>query len=296
MNVRDAITEIRNRTHDRESLAWEDPEVLEVMDNRLRHMTTKLRTAGDSIGLDYVDVVPSAMTFVSANLHFYTLPEWLYDIQLIEGMREPNSEPSPFYKATLEDKELWRQSVPVGTYRWAFGRRRQLQLFGTLANFNTIRIWFVRLIPGLFYATVTSGDSTHATLNAKTAFAFKNRTGLYDSFEFEVTADTGGAANVEQVRRCDSFTSNILTFDAAWPAPLSATTNLAMVIPLPEEHLEFYKTMVVKKLFERSGSEDDLALAERDLTYLQGEFESGIARVSTGEPPRLISSRRTVRR
>lgn len=286
LNVIDAITQIRSRVHDREGITFEDAEIFEVMDNRLKHLTTKLRTAGDARGLDYVEVAVSSMTVVQTTEFTYQLPEWITDIQLVEGM-QAGQKPKPFVRVSLEEKETGQ--LP---YVWHFGRRGLIHVKGSVGGFSTVRVWFVRTLPPLFYSTVTSGTALQAVLNAPTAFVFKDREGLYDSFLFEITSHAGFPANVGQVRRCSTYSAKTLVFDTAWPAAITATTILAMCIPLDEEFHEYFITLCVKKLFERTGSADDVAIASQDLAHLEIEFESGIARRSTGEPPRLVSSRR----
>lgn len=287
LNVRDAISEIRSRIHDRDGVTFDDDEILEVMDSRMKHLMTRLRTHGDNRGYDYVEIATSALTQIETNEYTYTLPEWMTDIQLIE-LANSGSRPKAVPRVSLEEKEAWSAS-----YTWHFGRRGTVHLRGSVGGFTTVRVWFVRTPPPLFYSTLTGASTTlTAVLGTTTSSRYKARTGLYDAFSFEVTSDSGGAANVGQVRRCSSFTSGVLTFDEAWPAALSATSQLAMCVPLDNEFHEFFTTLCAKKLFERQGSADDIAIVNQDLEYLQVEFESGIARRSSGEPPRLISSRR----
>lgn len=291
LNVREVITEIRERIHDRDSRAFDDAEVLRVMDNQMRWLSTQLRICSEYIGIDYVDVQTSSLTAVETGVLEYDPPEWLNDIQLIEVISAGSSVPVQVPRGTLEEKDVWRGRIASATLSWIWGPRGKIQLRGGIINFSSVRIWFVREVPPMFYSAVASGTTGSATLGAATG-GYKNRSGIYDGIEFECTADSGVPANVGQVRRCSTFASGVLNFATVWPGAISSTTQLAMVVPLPAEYLEFFMALCQLQLFQRAGSPEEIGSSTALVALLQEKFDQGIARRSSGEPARVFSSRR----
>lgn len=287
INTVEAIEQLRLRLHDRAGRTWDDAEILGALDASFRQVFTVMRTHGQSVGLDTEVVDLSSMTTVEPNVLQYDLPEHIADIQLIE-LVSATEKPTPIPQMQLEEKDVassWQFSRDARG--WHFGPRESIHIRGSVGGWSQVRIWFVRGVPPMIYGNPASGSTSTAVLNTATG-AYKKRDGIYAGMRFEVVSGT----NAGQVRRCTSFVGGTLTFSPVFSSPIDTTSRLALLIPVPGEYVEYLTMLAVWKLMSRRGSEEDKAEILAELQQLQMSFESGISRPSSGEPPRVVSSRR----
>lgn len=285
LNASELLTRVRERIHDRNALSFDDSEILRVSDDALRQVYTALRAHGDSALLDSVDIPIASLTLAATGVYRYEPPEAIGDIQMIEALlTDANTRQIP--RAALEEKDIARGVFASYGMAWIPSAQGTIEVRGSLQSFQGLRIWFVRRIPPMVTLVATTGTTT-TIVPSSTVGAWKLRDDAYTGFQFECTS---GSGNIGQVRRCTSFVSGTLT-TAAWP---SATTghSFAMVLPLADEHAEYLTALVTMKLLRRQGTQEELAMLAGEVQQLQLEFERGIARPSSGEPPRFHSSRR----
>jgi len=287
-NVQDLITRVRERVHDRSGHAYADDEVLRAADDALRQMFTAIRTVGDGPNLDYVDFAVSSLTQVERNVYTLDIPDVMADPQHVELISTDNGRVQQIMQASLAEKGVAELDWPGRHIVWNWGPKGTFQLRGIVTSYVTLRIWYVRQFPPLFYFAATAGSTTSATIGAATG-GYKARNDWYAGYQFEVVS--GAAANVGQVRRASAFSGGVLTM-AAWPAAIASTNVIAMVVPLPDEHHEYLAALVAMRLLRRSGAAEEMQLLGGELSELRADFESGIARRASGEPPRLSNSRR----
>lgn len=287
LNCVEAITRIRERIHDRQGLTFDAPEVLRVLDDTMRQLFTVLRTHGDNSLIDNADVALTALTQVETGVYQYTPPEWMGDMQMVEATRVAHT-PTPIPRMPLEHKDLTR-----GTFNtscglvWVIGPRDSIQVRGSLSGFSGLKLWFTRRVPPLFYCTPASGSTTTIVPGTTAQGAYKARDDIYVGQQFEMVDGTYAG----QVRRCTGFTAGTLTVDSAYSATTSGR-QMAMLLPLADEHAEYLCALAALKLFRRQGSLEEMQALAGEVALLQQTFESGIARPHGGEPPRLYSSRR----
>lgn len=285
INVLDAMVRVRERVHDREGRTFDDAEVMRACDDALRQLSTAIRTVSAGANLDSVDVPLTDFATLEPTVRQWEVPEYIQDIQMVEALQS-NGSTRQLPQTGLEQKDVGRGTFAGHGLVWLFGPRGTIQVRGTVDSFQGARVWFVRQMPPLIYLTASVGSTATSTTPSATTGAFKARDNLYVSFQFEGT--TGAIAG--QVRRCTGFAGGVFTFPA-WSAS-TASQAMAMVIPLDDEYLEYFCALVSLKLFRRQGAEEEMQLLIGEVQQLQAQFEAGLARRSSGEPPRLFSSRR----
>ncbi len=286
-NVQDLLVRVRERIHDRDGNAYDDAELLRSGDDALRQMFTKLRIMGDGPLLDYVEVPITSMQQVEQRVYSYALPDQIGDIQHIELLVSGGTRQQTVPQVSLEEKGVAAQELPGRYIVWHWGPKGAMHLRGVVDGYQTMRVWYTRQLPPLFYSTVSGGSTTSITIGTPTG-AYKARDDWYSGYQFEVV--TGAAANVGQVRRASAFSAGVLT-TAAWPAAVT-TGTIAMVVPLPDEHHEYLSALITMRMLRRSGSAEEMGLLSQELEQLQVDFEAGIARRASGEPPRMSNGRR----
>lgn len=293
VNARELMAQVRERTLDTNGRVWVDAEVLGAADSMLRSIYGRYRQSGASHGIDRVDVLLTAFTQVATNVYEYQLPEYVGDVHGLEGIASSATRPVQIPLAPFEEKDL-----ALGTFNlshgacWIFSKSQNpgsIQVIGNMGGIPTVRIWFIRNWGPLHYAVASAGSTTAITVGTASS-NYKKRDGLYVGMQFEVTSDSGQAANVAALRRVNTFASGVLGFDAL-PAAASTTTNYAMVIPLPAEDHEYLVQLVAVQLLQRGGDEDALRRHVGWLQKLEADFNSAIKMRTSSEPIRLYSSR-----
>lgn len=293
VNARELMTQVRERTLDVNARVWPDAELLGAADSMLRSIYGRYRQSGAAHGIDRVDVLLTAFTQVATNIYEYQLPEYVGDVQGLEGIVSSTTRPVQIPLAPFEEKDL-----ALGTFTlsrgacWIFSKSQNpgsIQIIGSMSGMPTVRIWFIRNWGPLHYAVASAGSTTAITVGTASA-NYKKRDGLYVGMQFEVTSDSGQATNVSALRHITSFASGVLGF-LALPAAASSTTNYAMVIPLPAEHHEYLVQLVTVQLLQRGGDEDALRRHVGWLQKLEADFDRGIKMRTSSEPIRLFSSR-----
>lgn len=294
----DVLTRVRERIHDRTGQAFDDAEVLRAADDALRSIFDQLRIRSEDHGLDVLSVtVASDVTKVEEGWWRYTLPEWVSDIQMVEAIGSGRL-PTQLSRASLEEKDLGRGTFRSSGTLWNWGPPGTIEIRGDLEAFITLRIWFIRAIPPMCYAT-GSGAGTTATMttteNLSEGMLFRAR--AYEQQQFQVMA--GAAADVHKLVRCTGWTVaagvGTLTFSPPLASATSTTTRLAMLVPLDPQHSEYLCDLVAMSLLQRQASAEEVEMMSGRLMRSEANFQAAIARRSSGEPPRLSSSRRTSR-
>ncbi len=294
VNTVELLARVRNRINDKSALVFDDAEVLEVCDDSVREMFTSLRTHGDDIELDSLDVTTASLTQVEPGIFSWQPPEIVADVQMFE-LRESDGRSVQMRKVSLEEKDYGTLGMRLLNDAWVWhrGPRKTVRFIGMVTAYQTLRVWFVRAIPPMFQSLGAGAGTTTTFLPVQSSPGLKNRNDLYVGQEFEVVA--GNANDLNKLVRCTAFGvaggTTTLTFAPALSAATGVTTRLAMTVPLPPEHSKFLVVMIARTLFGRQGSAEQQALIEREYAQLREDFDTGISRPSTGEPPRLFSSR-----
>lgn len=294
----DVILRVRERIHDRSGQTFDDAEVLRALDDSIRSIYDQIRIRGEDKWLDLLSVnVATEVTRIEQGWWRYELPEAVGDIQMVEAVGTGRT-PTQLSRASLEEKDLSRGTFrSVGTL-WNWGPPGTIEIRGDLEAFITLRIWFVRAIPPMCYATGSgAGSTTTLTTTTSVSEGVLMRAGAYDQQQFQVVG--GASADLQKLVRVSSFTvsSGVATFTFA-PALAGATgttTRLAMVVPLDPQHSEYLCDLASMTLLQRQASEEEMKLMEFRVARSEANFQAAIARRSSGEPPRLSSSRRTSR-
>lgn len=295
LNAKELILQVRQRVLDLSERTWQDPEILTDADAMLRTMFGRYRASGQLHGVDRLDITVGSFTTIATNVVEYLLPEYVGDIQYVEGIVTGSVKPVPIGQATLEEKDLplsvWSGRAP-GWIHSKGVNPGSIQVIGYLGSISAIRIWHVRSWGPLHYATVTgAGSSTTAIVVGTATGGYKNRDGLYVGMQLEITTDTNQVSNRQQIRNVTAFTSGVHTITPALPAAANGTTVYAMVIPLPAEDHEYLVQMVAMNLLRKAGRDDDLLRHREYNAKLEQDFEVSIRQRATGEPPRFTSSR-----
>jgi len=284
LNAKEAVVRVRERIHDREGYAYDNAEVLRVLDDAVREIFTMLRAHGDAIGQDFLDVPLSSLTRLETGVAEYVMPEVMADPQLLE-LHRPSAIPYPIPKMPLEHKDISRGIFPGRGVVWHWGRRGSLQIRGGFEGWPTLRIWFIARLSPVFYGHASSGSTTTTIVVNMPQGAFKPRNDIYVGQDFEATS----GPNEGQVRRCSAQAASTLTVDA-FPSSM-ASAEFAQLLPVPDEHTAYLVELCSLELLSRSGSAKEQAMKAAKVVALREQFEIGIASRQTGEPPRLYSSR-----
>lgn len=288
LNAIEAIARVRERIHDRAGDSFDDDEILRAFDDAVRKIHTEWRTHGDSQGLDYVDVDVSSLTLLEPRVYAYILPEFISDLQMVE-LVTPGIPAQVVSRASLAEKDIARGTFVNNSRLWLFGAPGTIQLRGDVSGWPTMRLWFVRAIPPLVHGTATSGSTTTTITPQTVKGAWKARPSIYVASQFEITASSD-PSNVGIVRRCTAFSGGVLTLEA-FPAS-AASCTWAMVLPVPDENTEYLVSLATLTMLRRQGSSEEVGMLSAEVAELAAQFASGISRRTSGEPPRLASSRR----
>lgn len=282
LNAIEVLQRVRQKTHDRDGLSYDDNETLAAVDDALRETFTPLRTHGEMQEADSLNLTLGQLTLIETGVYQWELFDYVADVKMMEATRS-GSRGVPIPHVTLEEKDV------VAPLCWHWGPRGSLQVRGNLVAFQGLRVWYIRQSPPMTWLIPITGSTTTATVSGATVRgALKNRDDIYVGMRFEATA--GSSANIGQVRRCTGFTAGVFTFEA-WPAT-TALCTLAMILPLPDENVDFLAWLVAEELLSRSGSSEYLDSIRPKVARLRDQFLGGISRRTSGEPPRLTSSRR----
>lgn len=292
----DVLLRVRERIHDRSAQAFDDAELLRAADDALRTVFDQIRIRSEDRGLMAMDVaVATDVTRVEKGVWRYRLPEWMADIQLIEAMRSTGV-PYQVPRASLDEKDMGRGHFFNSGLFWNWGAEMgTIELRGELDAFATMRLWFIRAIPPMCYAQ-GSGAATTTTLTTTESLTegMLLRDRAYEQQQFQVVA--GAANDLHKIVRCTAFTVSAgvatLTFEPALLSATSGTTQLSMLVPLDPQHSEYLCDMIALAMLQRQGSEEEMAAMERRMMRSEANFQMAITRRSSGEPPRLSSSRR----
>lgn len=294
----DILVRVRERIHDRNGQAFDDAEVLRAADDALRSVFDQLRIRSEDHGLDVLSVsVATDVTRVEDGWWRYTLPEWVADIQMVEAVGSGRL-PTQLSRASLEEKDLGRGTFRSSGTLWNWGPPGTIEIRGDLEAFITLRIWFIRAIPPMCYASGSgAGSTTTMTTTASVSEGVLFRSRAYEQQQFQVMA--GAAIDVHKLVRCTAFTvaSGVatMTFSPPLSAATGTTTRLAMLVPLDPQHSEYLCDLIAMALLQRQASAEEVDLMAGRLARSEANFQAAIARRSSGEPPRLSSSRRTAR-
>lgn len=291
VNAREMLTDVRRRLHDTTGQTYDDTEILAAADSVLRDLFTRWRLAGDSYGLDFRDFTLADFTVLTTDVAELVLPEEIADIQLWQAIQTDSVPGIPIPRVTFEDLDAARGIFSVDARVWLYSRPNSIQIRGRLQGIGKFRCWFIRSWSPVHFGAVTAGSTTTITVGATTG-GYKKRDGLFVGMELEVTADVTQPSNVAQIRRISSFIGGVFTLAVALPAAANATTQYAMLIPLPGEQHEFFIQSVTRLVLTRAGRDQELAIQAPYYEQLKMDFETALGARSTGEPPRLHSSRR----
>lgn len=289
-NAIEILDRIRRRIADTQKRTFDDTEVLQVVDDELRAIYTILRTHGDKLMLDNVDIPVASFTRLQAGVWQTEPPDWIGDIELVEATQVGGT-PVPLVKVDLEEKDLAVGNFTGRSMVWHWGPRGTIHVRGTLESFTGIRIWFERRLAPMFYGQAVAGSTSTAITFSGLQGAFKLRDNIYIGHQFEAAAHVAQPTNVGQFRRCTAFVGGVVTVAPAFPAATLGAT-IAMLLPLPDEHTEYIVLRCCDALFFRQGAFEHQAAMQPALVKAQADFEAGISRRSSGEPVRFISSRR----
>jgi len=292
LNSLEAIQKVRLKLPDVDDLVFDIPEKFGAMDDALRDIYGRVRMSGQYHGLDRLDVSPGQFTQVDTDVLEYELPEYVGDIQLIEGLTAPGVPGVPIRQSSLEDFDQARGVFTRDDRVWFRSRYDgpgSIQIRGRSGGITTYRFWYIRQWGALHYGPAASGSTTTLVPGAVSG-NYKARNGAYDGMLVEVTSDTA-TANVDQVRRVSTFVGGTMTFSSPWPSAISANTNYAIVLPIPPETTRYFVERVVRILLLDRGDQPSLRAREQDYVELQSEFEELLRERDTGEPPRFRSSR-----
>lgn len=286
MNATQIMSRVRDRTHDRTGRVYGDREVLEAIDDKIRKLYTRIRTWGDQIALDNLLVPMAQLTVVESNVFQWKPPGYVGDLQVIEGKRL-NSANVPIPQVSLENRDVRRGTFATPGLCWHWGPRNTIQVRGHMSGTNGLEVWYTRRLPSMVVLTTGGGGSATSIVPTGVAGDYKARPDVYVGMQFEGVSGT--AANIGIERECTAYDGTTFTVDA-FPATTNASV-LAMVLPLPDEHAEYLIALVAETFFRRSSTEEEMALLQAELAELKEAFDTGIAKRSSGEPPRFSSSR-----
>lgn len=296
LNTDDVLIRVRERIHDRTGQAFDDVEVLRALDDANRSIFDQLRIRSEDHGLDVLTVSTTTdVERIETGVWRYTLPEWVSDIQLVEAVGTGRT-PVQIARASLEEKDLGRGTFRSTGTLWNWGPPGTIEIRGDLEAFISLRIWFIRAIPPMCYALGNApGTTTTLLTDSSTSEGMLLRARCYEQQQFQVVA--GAVADLNKLVRCTSFTVSAgvatMAFAPALSVATGTTTRMAMLVPLDPQHSEYLCDLAAMQLFERQASKEEVAMMAGRLARSESNFQMAIARRSSGEPPRLSSTRRT---
>lgn len=285
MNVTEAIERVRERIHDREGRAFLEDELLRSFDDQLRRVFTKMRVHGDGIRRSKISLPTTDLQKVENGVYWWRKPSYVADVQMVQ-LKNANQAAYQVPRVALEEQDIGRSILPLNrNVVWFPGNPGYLELHGTPTGFSTMEVWFIREIPPMLTGTVAAATSTTMSAAAVEG-AYKPTPSAYVDSQIEFTS--GPAAGRQAL---------ITAYDGTWTfedlgATPVATNTWAMVLPLPPEYHEYFVCLVSYAMLIRQGASEELGPMRADMQRLEDEFERGISRQTSGEPPRFHSSRR----
>jgi hypothetical protein len=299
LNCVKAITRVRRRVQDANSIAFQDVEVLEAIDDALQPIYTTLRLAGRGDEMDRLAVPRSSMTEITSEVLEFRLPETVGEIRLIEGETSSTTKPVPLLHAQhLMEKESGRGFGSLNQPVWffsRFGRPGEIQIRGRSIEFTNFNIWHARHWPPLHYGTATAGGANTLTFPAAPTGDLSLRDDVYIGMDVEITADPASPANVGALGRITDYVgaTRVATFEANWPAVTSNQTTYALVVPLEPEHTDYMVEEAAFELFSQLGETEALQQMAMRLGHLRERFTVSVQHRQTQDGLRLWSGRRT---
>lgn len=287
------VEQVRQRASDEGSLIWTPEKILDAADQAFQHVWDTVRFAGRDHELDRLDIAPSAMTRVEDQWYEYSLPEWVGAIRLVEGVTgSSDTRPIEAIPAGLEHKDVSRVAFLSKQPRWIrsrYGRPGSISFMGDV-TFSSIRVWYIRRYPPLHYGTAQSGTTTTIQFAASPTGTVIQRDSLYVGMDVLMTNGT----NTDQFRRVTAYTgaTRTATLDSALPVAVTASTTYSLVVPLEQEHGDYFIEDVTRRLLARLANTEHLAATEPQYREAQERFKASLETRDQAQPRRIFSRRR----
>lgn len=288
------VDQVRQRASDEGQLIWTAAKVLDAADLAFQHIWDTIRFAGRDHELDRLDLVPSTLTRVEDQWYEISLPEWVGAIRRIEGVTG-TSDPRPIdaIPSNLEEKDFARTAFLSKQPRWIrsrFGRPGSISFMGEIGSFTTLRVWFIRRYPPLHYGTAQSGTLSTIQFAASPTGRVVQRDSLYVGMDVMFTNGT----NQDQIRRVTAYTGSTrtATLDSALPAAVNSSSNYSIVVPMEQEHSEYFIEEVTRRLLARLANVEHLAATEPQYQELKERFKASLETRDQAQPRRIFSRRR----
>jgi len=288
------VDQVRQRVSDEGRLIFTEAKILDAADYAFQHIAETVRFAGRDHELDRLDIAPSAMTKVEQQWYEYSLPEWVGAIRRIEGtVSYGDTTPIEMLPSILETKDVGRVPFVAQQPRWIrsrFGRPGNFSIFGEAGNFTLIRVWFIRRYPPLHYGTAQGGSTTTIQFASSPTGTVVMRDSLYVGMDVMLT----GGTNQDTMRRITAYTGSTrtATLDSAAPATITASQTYSLVVPLEQEHGEYFIEEVTRRLLARLANTEHLAATEPQYRELQERFKAGLETRDQSRPRTIWNRRR----
>lgn len=297
LNCVKAITRVRRRIQDTNSIAFDDPQILEAIDDSLQSLYISMMQSGQNYDMDLLTVPRTSMTEITTEVLEFILPETVGEIRMIEGSTASTLKPVPLLHARhLSEKEMGRGFGSLNQPVWFYSkasRPGRIQIRGRSIEFTEFNIWHARHWPPLHYGLAQAGTINTLQFAAAPTGDIALRDDLYIDMDVEITADTAQPANVGARNRISDYVgaTRTATFEANWPAVTGATTNYALVVPLEPEHTDYLVERAAEELLQQLGEADALAAMAPRLEQLRERFVASLAQRQTQDSLRLWSGR-----
>lgn len=303
LTARRLAERVRRVIQDVGSSLFDDHELLETASDVLPMVWDRIRRGSNTYGMDSVTILESQFTPVEVNRFEVELPGHVGDIKQVE-MLGPNGSLSGVLPSQLQTKSspFLRGGLPTW-FRSGFENNGKLSIVGAPAAFQA-RIWFQRQPTPIHYGrTASTGDSaiqldlTGSPPAGTQAGRVERMDDLYIGTQVFIDGDpnvAGGGPSIGQVRRVTDYdgATYTCTLDTPLPGALTATTLYSLVVPLEDQFFPYFIHRAAQEIVSRAGSPASAIAMEARLARVEAEFDAACMLRDSGNPPRIVNSRR----
>lgn len=303
LTTRRLAERVRRLVQDVGQSLFDDFELLETASDVLPMVWDRIRRNNNTYGMDSVTILASEFTATEVARMEVELPANVGDIKQVEVLG-PNGALSGALPSQIETKSspFLRGGMPTW-FRSGFENNGKFSIVG-MPSGSDIRVWFQRQIPPLHYgrtASIVDGeiqlDLTGSPPAGTQAGRVERIDDVYNGMQVFIDGDSnvvGGGPSVGQIRRVTDYdgATYTCTLESSLPGALTATTLYSLVVPLEDQFYPYFIHRVAQEIVARAGSPASAGMMEQRLARIEAEFDAAIMVRDSGNPPRIVNSRR----
>lgn len=259
------LSRVRRRVKDGGGNRFSDTEMLEIADEVMgSDIFTTARSVASDREVTMTAYQNSDFTTVDARTQSLTLPEWVGDVRLIEGVMGSGR------AVEIPRSEInFRHEVIGPSWHFTSDRPGTIYLVALPGAFTTVNVWYHRTYAPLHYGTAQAGAAAGTFrfgTDANTTGKVLNRAGLYVGLDIVCTNDSP-AGVLDQTARITGYTGGSTrecTITPNWGTIPDATTQYSLAVPIPSQEVTaFLIELMAEACYDQLGETRPLPRLER---------------------------------